>query len=110
VPAMEAGVSAEQLLRLPVRVRGIDVGHAVDLLVDNDAQRVLGLDVLCRDGEHRFLPLTAAIVRPDEIAVDSALTLLTENELGFYRKRATTLRGKARDVLVAPDGTIVPAA
>ena len=117
---MEAGVSAEHLLRLPVRVRGIDVGHAVDVFVDTQAWRVLGLDVLCRDDAHRFLPLTAARVGDEEIAVASALTMLAEDELAFYRRRATTLRalrgkrvldrgrdaGALEDVLVEPGGEI----
>ena len=113
-------VSADQLLRLPVRVRGIDIGNAVDMLVDTDGWRALGLDVLCRDDAHRFLPLTAAVLHPGEIAVSSALTLLAEGELGFYRRRASSLRslraqpvlrgrrtlGVLDDIIVSPDGRI----
>ncbi|MHB8642399.1 MAG: hypothetical protein ACYDA3_05895 [Gaiellaceae bacterium] len=113
-------VTADQLLRLPVRVRGIDIGNAVDLLVDTDSWRALGLDVLCRDDTHRFLPLTAAVVRPGEISVSSALTLLAEGELGFYRRRASSLRalrgqpvlqgrrnaGVLDDLIVSADGRI----
>jgi uncharacterized protein YrrD len=87
-----SGVSGEKLLRLPVRVRGIDVGHAVDLIVDPEHRRVLGFDVLCRDDEHRFLPLSVADIGDGEIGVPSALTLLAEDELAFYRRRASTMR------------------
>ena len=118
--AAMGAVSADQLLRLPVRVRGIDIGNAVDVLVDTDGWRALGLDVLCRDDTHRFLPLTAAVLHPSEISVSSALTLLAEGELGFYRRRASSLRelraqpvlqgrrtvGVLDDILVSPDGRI----
>jgi sporulation protein YlmC with PRC-barrel domain len=113
-------VSAENLLRLPVRLRGIDVGHAVDVILDPEGRRALGLDVFCKDESHRFLPLTAAQVHEDEIAVSSALTLLASDELAFYRKRASTLRvlrgsrvqskgkdvGRLEDVMVSRDGAI----
>jgi uncharacterized protein YrrD len=113
-------VPAEDLLRLPVRLRGIDLGHAVDVIVDPEGRRALGLDVFCKDDSHRFLPLTAAEVRPDEITVASALMLLASDELAFYRKSASTLRllrgaavqrngenlGRLEDVTVSPNGSI----
>ena len=46
-------LSAEQLLRLPVRLSGMDIGYAVDLILDPGQRRALGLDVLCRDGVER---------------------------------------------------------
>ena len=103
------GVSASELLRLPVRVRGVEVGHAVDVIVDPAENRVLGFDVHCRDETHRFLPLTAATFGPDEIAVESALTLLAEEQLDFYRKRARWLRELVpglEDAWIAADGTL----
>ena len=113
-------IAAEALLRLPVRVRGIDVGHAVDVILDPEGRRALGLDVLCKDEAHRFLPFTAAQLAGDEITVASALTLLAAGELAFYRKRASTVRllrgapvqlkgkdvGRLEDVVVSSDGTI----
>jgi len=90
-PAMK-GMSASALLRLPVRVHGVEIGHAVDAIVDPAQNRVLGFDILGRDESHRFLPLTAAEIAADEIAVGSALTLLSEDQLDFYRKRARWLR------------------
>ena len=112
--------SAEALLRLPVRVRGIAVGRAVDVILDIEGRRVVGLDVLCKDETHRFLPLSAASLSPDEIAVASALTLLSADELAFYRRQAQSLRalrggrvrraardvGRLQDVVLAPDGEI----
>ena len=85
-------VSASELLRLPVRLHGIEIGRAVDALVDPVQNRVLGFDVLCRDDAHRFLPLTAATIDEEQISVGSALTLLEEDQLDFYRKRARRLR------------------
>ena len=113
-------LSAEALLRIPVRLRGIAVGHAVDVILDLDGRRALGLDLLCRDQTHRFLPLSAASVGADEIGVSSALTLLSADELTFYRRQARSLRdvrggrvrrgtrdiGRLQDVLIASDGAI----
>ena len=113
-------ISAEHLLRLPIRLRGIDVGHAVDVILDPQGRRALGLDVLCKDDAHRFLPLTAAKVGEEEITVASALTMLAADELAFYRKRASTVRllrgtpvllkgksvGRLEDVMVSSDGAI----
>ena len=100
---------AGDLLRLPIRTKGIEIGRPVDLLVDPARNRALGFDVICRDESRRFLPLTAAVVDADEIAVDSALTLLAEEQLDFYRRRARSLR-ELKPVLervtVDSDGTL----
>ncbi len=115
-----SGVSAERLLRLPVRVRGIELGRPVDLVLDREHTRVLGFEVLCGDGERRFLPLAVATVRESELEVRSSLALLEAAELAFYTKRGSTfaaLRGsgvlRARrpageltDLTLAVDGTI----
>jgi len=101
------GLTAETLLHLPVRVRGIHVGWPVDLILDGEGARAIGLDVLCADETHRFLPLAAAEVREDEISVSSALTLLTDVELAFYRTQGTTLRGRGlRDAVLGDDWRI----
>ena len=104
------GRPVEELLRLPVRLRGIQLRRPAGLIVDREAQRVLGLDVLCGDEVHRFLPISAVTVHDDELAVSSALTMLDETELAFYRSRAATLsalRGSELDgVYVNADGTI----
>jgi hypothetical protein len=81
-------------------VRGIELGRLVDLILDPGGRRVLGFDVLCGDGEHRFLPVAAAETHPDQVAVRSAFALLDGPELTFYRERGTTLaevRSERRD-------------
>jgi hypothetical protein len=50
-------LSGDALLALPVRLHGIQLGRPVDLLLDREAVRVVGLDVRCGDEEH--CPLTA---------------------------------------------------
>jgi hypothetical protein len=114
------GVSAEALLRRPVRLRGIKLGNAVDLVLDPSALRAVGVEVLCGDESRRFLPLGAARVHDDEIAVGSALLLLQEPDLSFYRRRGATLtelrgrqverRGRAlgalRDVVLDEAGVV----
>ena len=106
------------VLSLPVRLHGIDLGRAVELVVDLAVRRVLGVEVRCGDEMHRFLPLAAAHVHDGEIAVASPLTLL--DELAFYRGRghgfaalrgaqvasAGRLRGTLRDVVFDADGSI----
>jgi hypothetical protein len=87
------------MLHLPVRVGDIELGRAVDLIVDPADGRTLGLDVLCRDGSHRYLPLAAATGHPDWIEIPSPLHLLDLDERSFYRRQATTrrsLRGRQK--------------
>jgi hypothetical protein len=100
---------AGDLLRLPVRTNGIEIGHPVDVIVDPERDRALGFDVLCRDASHRFLPLSAAVFEDDQITVESALVLLAEDQLDFYRTRGLSLRELApvlENVVVGADGTL----
>jgi hypothetical protein len=115
------GLTGDLLLSLPVRLHGIQVGHAVDVLLDRETFRAVGLDVLCGDEVHRFLPLPTATVSGREIAILSPLVLLEEDELAFYRSRALALSslrgrlveskraqlGKLRDILVGTDGSLL---
>ena len=111
----------DELLALPVRLHGIQMGQPVDLLLDRETLRAVGLDLLCGDEVHRFLPLPTATVGPDEIVIRSPLVLLEEDELAFYRSRTFTLsslRGRSvehrraaagtlSDVVVAGDGELL---
>jgi len=101
--------SAEALLSLPLRFRGIELGRSVDLLVARDATRALGFDILCGDHAHRFLPFAVANLKDDAIEIESPLVLLDFGEFGFYREQATTLselNGEAGEVVVERDGSI----
>ena len=114
------GVSADALLRLPVKVRGVELGHPIDVVLDPDGRRAIGLVVMCKDEQQRFLPLTVAEIGDDEIAVASVLALLDDGELDFYRRRASTMRllrgkivrragqvvGHLEDVIVLRDGSV----
>jgi uncharacterized protein YrrD len=114
------GLSAEQLLRLPVRLAGMHIGHAVDLILDPSQGRALGLDVLCRDEVHRFLPLAAADVADGVIELSSAFALVDDSGFEFYRDRTSSLRtlkgthvaqagtdlGRLRDVVMSAAGDI----
>ena len=113
----------DELLRLPVRLHGLQVGRPVDVLLDPDAQRAVGLDLLCGDEVHRFLPLPTAAVGREEIRIMSPFVLLEQREFDFYRSRTLGLGGlrgrpverKGRnlgalqDVVVAADGQLVAA-
>jgi hypothetical protein len=69
----------------------MQVGHAVDLLLHPTQPQALGLDVLCGDDRHRFLPLSAATLHEDRIEAASPLVLLDLREDGFYRREARAL-------------------
>lgn len=103
---------AGDLLNLPVRVRGIELGRPVDLIVDREGSRALGFDVLCGDEAHRFLPFAVAAVRDDEIEIFTPLVLLDFGQVGFYREQADWLReqdGELGELLVDEDGALRPA-
>ena len=85
------GRSASDLLSLPVRMHGIQLGRPVAALVDPQADRLLGFEVACGDETRRFLPFAVARIGAEEIAVESALTLIDERDLDFYRLRSRRL-------------------
>jgi len=113
-------LSGDAVLSLPVRLHGIELGRPVDVLLDRAGLRIVGLDVLCGDEIHRFLPLTTAAVGDDALTIHSPLVLLEEDELRFYRARTFALRslrgkpvtrkqrnlGMLRDVVFALDGEL----
>ena len=115
--------TGDELLGLPVRLHGLQLGRPVDLLLDPDAHRAVGLDLLCGDEVHRFLPLQTAVVGDEEIRILSAFVLLEQRELEFYRSRTLALSrlrghpierhgrkvGLLQDVVVAEDGHLVAA-
>ena len=78
-------IPARDLLVLPVRLHGIQLGRPVDLLLDREDRRALGFDILCGDDVHRFLPLPTVSVTDDALTISSPLVLLEEDELAFYR-------------------------
>jgi hypothetical protein len=113
----------DELLGLPVRLHGIQLGRPVDLLLEPEAHRAVGFDLLCGDEVHRFLPLPTAAIGDEEIRILSPLVLLEQRELDFYRSRTVALgrlRGRPverhgrkvgllQDVVVAEDGQLVAA-
>ena len=118
---MDDGLTADRLLALPVRLHGIPIGRPVDVVLDLESNRAIGIEVLCLDEARRYLPLGAARVQGDEIAIRSALMLFDERDLAWYRRRArwlASLRGAAvrdgrrelgslADVVLGPDGDVL---
>src|SRR3989442_11425666 len=101
------GRPLSELLSLPVRMHGIPLGRPADALLDQEAARVVGFELVCGDGARRFLPWAVAEVRADEIAVRSALALLDERDLAFYRERTRPLAALGlADPCVDEDGTV----
>jgi hypothetical protein len=91
------GLVASELLSLPVRLHGIQLGRPVEALLDARADRLLGFEVLCGDGQRRFLPFAVARLQADEIALESALTLIDERDIGYYRRNARRLADAGYD-------------
>jgi hypothetical protein len=83
-------LSASAALHLPIRMRGIQLGRPIDLLLETDTWHAIGYVVLCGDESQRFLPLAASQTTDEEIRVASALMLL--EDVGFYRTRGTSYR------------------
>jgi sporulation protein YlmC with PRC-barrel domain len=84
--------TARELLELPVTLDGIRLGRCVDVVLDDQLERVVGVIVRCGDATERFLVLEAAQVRDDAIAVSSALLLL--DDVDFYRRHGRLLRDR----------------
>ncbi len=111
------GLTGTKLLRRPVRLRGIELGRPVDVLLHPDEPHALGLDVLCGDERHRFLPVFGAEVHRHHVEVASPLVLLDLRDDSFYRRRARSLSalrgthldgsGELEDVVLGPDWRIV---
>jgi hypothetical protein len=90
-PAAMKSRAVSEVLSLPVRMHGIEIGTPVDALLDPASDRLLGFEILCRDGGRRFLPFAVARMGADEIAIDSALTLIDEADIEYYRRNARRL-------------------
>jgi sporulation protein YlmC with PRC-barrel domain len=102
------GRSAEELLGLPIRVRGIELGRLVDVVVDPRGPRIVGFDVRCGDESNRFLPFAVAELTADAIELESPLVLLDFAQVDFYREQTKSLRelNGTRALVVASDGTM----
>ena len=81
-----------ELLNRRVLTGGIELGRVVDVIFDLTGENAIGLDVRCKDGENRFLPMAAADVREGEVTVGSSLLLLERDQLDFYRTKGRALR------------------
>ena len=86
-----------------------ELGRPIDLLIDREAPRAVGFEILCGDRAHRFLPFAVTTLKEDAIEIESPLVLLDFAQVGFYREQATTLselNGDAGEVFVERDGSI----
>lgn len=83
-----------ELLKRPVRVRGIRIGQVVDVILDAPGGSPIGLEVRCLDGQHRFLPSAATRQTDEGVDADSPFALLDTDQLEFYRRRGVPLRGR----------------
>jgi hypothetical protein len=82
----------KHLLEQTVVMNGIQVGRVVDVILDRAKGDVIGFEVRCEDGQHRFLPQAAASSLDSKIAIESPFALLDGDQLEFYRRRGATLR------------------
>ena len=100
------GHTGDELLRLPVRLRGIHLGRAVDVLLHPTEPQALGVDVLCGDETHRFLPFSAATLGDEAFEVESPFVLLDLPPGSFYRVQARSLSA-LRGTPVGDDGSLL---
>ena len=77
--------------RCPVRLHGIQLGRPVEALLDPHADRLLGFEVRCGDGERRFLPFSVAERSPGRDRRRLGAPLIDERELDWYRRHARRL-------------------
>jgi len=83
-----------ELLQRIVRLHGVQIGHVVDVILDQAEGEPIGLEVRCEDGRHRFLPMAVATSADGEVVIGSPFALLDADELAFYRARGIPLRGR----------------
>ena len=101
------GRAVSEVLALPVRLHGMQLGRPVDAFLDELADRVIGFEVRCGDGARRFLPFTVARLQEEEIGVDSALVLVDEHNLAFYRRHSRSLaRCGFQEPWIDDDGSV----
>jgi hypothetical protein len=81
-----------ELLNKRVVTGGIELGRVVDVILDETGDRKIGLDVRCKDGVHRYLPIATADFKGEDVAVESPLVLLETDQLDFYRTKGRALR------------------
>ena len=89
-------LTGDEVLAMPVRLHGIELGRPVELLLDREAFRVVGLDVRCGDEVHRFLPLPTAGIADGALTIHSPLVMLEADQLAFYRSRSFSLASLKR--------------
>ena len=82
----------EELLRQSVVLKGLQLGRVVDVILDREGGGVVGFEVRCADGRHRFLPQATARRVDSTLEIDTPLALLDSDQLAFYRRRGVTLR------------------
>jgi hypothetical protein len=90
----------------PVSIRGIQVGEPVDVFFDSELRCVLGLEVRCRDGIHRFLPWSVGETGPDGVSISFSLALLDRPQLEYYREHAIPLSRLRRLPVERTDATL----
>jgi hypothetical protein len=84
----------EEWLWQSVVMKGVQVGRVIDVILERENNGVIGFEVRCEDGRHRFLPRAAATSDGAAIEIDSPLALLDDDQLDFYRQRGVSLRSR----------------
>ena len=80
----------ELLLGLPVRHRGITLGHVSDVLL-GAGDRVVGFEVITVGDEPAFLPWPSVELGDEELLVPYPLAVLARAELDYYRDATRSL-------------------
>jgi hypothetical protein len=95
----------------PVHVGGVKVGAVRDLFADARCERVVGFEVVGRDGRHWFLPWAVSRVATGAVHSPSALMFVAGEQLAFYDRHGVRLPPEERRaVVVNADGRILDSA
>lgn len=98
-------VRGSGLIGRAVRWTGIRLGVAVDLLLDRELRRAVGVVVRSGDGHDRFLPLPACVELGDSIVPSSPLVLVNGDGLAFYQREGLSLEALRGSLVLDSDET-----
>jgi len=89
-------VTLSRLIGLPVRHRGITLARVTDVLLDAEGSPV-GLALESVSGAAGFLAWPSAEIGPEEVNVSYPLSLLSEEQLAYYREASRSLAAGSGD-------------
>jgi PRC-barrel domain len=104
----DAPAPLADLLGASVRVGEARVGWVDDVFVDQELQRVVGLQVAGHNGRRWFLPWVAATFESGLVRASSSLVFVAADQLDFYVERGVRLsEEQVVSLAIDPHGRLV---